>query len=174
MHVNKHRVLARCLILSLAFGVPINSQASGYAVISVEDLVKMFTHICVIDVNKVNYKENTQTFRNNQTRVISRTSLVSGNVVESLKGDCGTGTIQTRYTTPKSVEYNEDGEIRARYTLLQSQSFNELKVQPNKRYLFGYRYWNQDGVVKKHARVDFMAELQRVQAAIDLEIKKHE
>jgi hypothetical protein len=147
------------------------SNASGFALVEEPELIRWFTHICVVDVETVELKNNTKVLKNGDVLNLSKSSLVSGVVVESLKGDCGAGVFTTMYTTPQGVEYNDDGEIVGYYTLLETETGQEMKVQASQRYIFGYLSWQEENALQQHDRVNLIDDLDNIQSIINDQLR---
>ena len=158
-------IVTSVFILCLSV-ISIHSQASGVRSVSEQYLVNNFSHICILDVNHVETKENIQTFKNGTSRRISSSLTMKATPIKSLKGDCGASSLTTIYTTPITVTFNEDGLIEKRYTIIKTSSGLEMKVEVGQRYIVSFYDVDQNAGVQRHYRVNAIADSKRLKALI--------
>jgi len=97
-------------MVSLTALLSLDSLASGMKIITYEELVKYFSHICTAEVTNFEIMPNYQTLQTGEDLHISNTITVEGKLAGSHKGDCGTGGVfLSQYTTPVFADYDDGG-----------------------------------------------------------------
>jgi hypothetical protein len=142
------------VFLFLTLAISVDPMASGLRAIAYDELESYFSHICVVNVTRIETQPNHQTFTSGETRHISTTVVVNGFVLESLKGQCGQGEFASEYTTPVITDFDDAGNQTIRYTLLETESGIELTLEPNKTYALSYMHLDVNDETHKHMRAD--------------------
>ena len=154
------------VFMLMLLAVSFNGYASGIRNVSEHYLMKAFSHVCIIDVQQIEITEDRQTFNDGTSRRIATNVIMDATPVESLKGDCGTQPIKTRYTTPKTVSFNDEGNIRMRYTILKTSSGLEMNVRVNQRYIVSFYHWHQGEPEQRHYRINAIEDKDRIVSLI--------
>lgn len=140
--------------------------ASGIRQVSEQYIMNIAVNVCVVEVLKVDTKENIQQFNDASSRRISTSLKMKVNPIESLKGKCGNEQFTTTYTTPITATFDNDGHVEKRYTILKLNTGLELDVEVGQRYILSYLSWDEDLNNQRHQRVNHIKDKTRLMTLI--------
>ncbi|MFT5592442.1 MAG: hypothetical protein ACI8SR_000801 [Oceanicoccus sp.] len=143
--------LALLIFVSPAFASRVHPQ-------TYEDLTKKITTVCVLKVNRVESEERFYHFKDGSKHLLSKATIVYGDVVKNLYGSCGNAKVASRFVTRSTVEYMSD-KSKKFVSLLRPGSGHEHLVEQGKEYIFSYTDFkeHQQGQVEhRHLRMDLL------------------
>ena len=128
------------------------------------DLTEQITTVCVLKVNRVESEARFYHFKDGSKHLLSKATIVYGDVVKSLYGSCDKAKVVSRFVTRSSVEYLSDTGKKF-VSLLQPGSGHEHLVEQGKAYIFSYTDFqvHQQGEVERtHLRMDLLQDESKI------------
>jgi len=144
------------LLLIFAFLIPGVVNASEIINLPFSKVASKARRCCVIKVENIEINENYQVFTGGVKKRISETIIITGLVVESLKGTVTLGPINTSYTMHMPVMYDEHGKETGHFSPILECSGLEFSVKKGASYIFSFYGQTEKGEGQKHFRMDLL------------------